>query len=100
MQAVRTRLDNLEKRMGGIHGPGLLVVMKAGPSDEDIDSILQERGIDRANPNHLIVILRYVFGLEKVFGGWKIRSMALTDFRQIGDVSIRARAAEKLAQAS
>lgn len=59
MLAVKSRLARLEKQIGA--ASGLLVVVKAGPSDDEIPSLLSEHGIDPDNPNHQIIILRTLY---------------------------------------
>ncbi|OJU52368.1 MAG: hypothetical protein BGO03_11970 [Mesorhizobium sp. 61-13] len=59
MLAVKSRLARLEKQIGA--ASGLLVVVKAGPSDDEVSSLLSERGIDPDNPNHQIIILRTLY---------------------------------------
>lgn len=60
MNAVRTRLDRLEKQIG-IHGTGKLVVARCGPDTDELDTLLADRGIDRDDPTHTVVILQNIF---------------------------------------
>lgn len=61
MSIVRARLDRLEKQMGGMHGPGLLVVARCGPGTEELDALLAGKGIDSDDPKHTVVLLRSYF---------------------------------------
>lgn len=73
MNAVRSRLDKLEKQMGGANGPGLLVAARCGPDETALDALLAERGIDPDDPRHTIVILQTIF--EDRDGGIAPRQM-------------------------
>lgn len=58
MTSITARLERLEMQMGGVHGPGKLVVVNVGPSGNGVDKVLAENDIDPANPAHLIVAVR------------------------------------------
>lgn len=61
MTAVKARLDRLERQIGGINGPGLLVVARCSPDTDELDTLLADRGIDRDDPRHTVVILQNIF---------------------------------------
>lgn len=60
MNTVKARLDRLEKQIGA-HGAGKLIVVRAGPSDEEMHTLLAQNGIDHDDPRHTVVILRTLF---------------------------------------
>jgi hypothetical protein len=61
MTAVKTRLDRLERQMGGANGPGLFVVARCGADDDELNVLLAERGIDPDDPRHTVVVLQSIF---------------------------------------
>ncbi|WP_192356305.1 hypothetical protein [Mesorhizobium mediterraneum] len=61
MQTVKTRVLNLERRLGGLNGPGLFCVVSAGPSDGEVQSLLEDRGVDPANPNNMIMVFKTIY---------------------------------------
>jgi len=61
MQTVKTRVVNLERRLGGINGAGLYCVVAAGPSDDEVQVLLRAHGIDDANPNNIIMIFKTIY---------------------------------------
>jgi hypothetical protein len=60
MSAVRARIDRLERQMGD-QGKGKIVVLKAGPSNDDVDAALADIGIDADDPRNQVIILRTLF---------------------------------------
>lgn len=61
MQTVKTRVVNLERRLGGHLGPGLFCVVSAGPSDDEVQALLSGHGIDSTNPNNMIMVFKTIY---------------------------------------
>lgn len=60
MSIIRTRLDKLERQIGDKE-TGKMVVVRAGPSNDDVDAALADIGIDADDQKHQVVILRTLF---------------------------------------
>lgn len=60
MNPVKARLVRLEKQIG-VQDAGKLVVVRAGPLDDEVEALLAEKGIDADDPRNLIVVLKTVF---------------------------------------
>lgn len=60
MHAAKRRLSQLERKLNNV-GEGLLVVIKAGPDETEVDEILRANDIDMKDPKHQIVVLRTVY---------------------------------------
>jgi hypothetical protein len=61
MQTTRKRVAKLEQRVNAPQLAGKLVVVRCGVSEVEVSKLLARQGIDEANLNHTIVVLRTLF---------------------------------------